>query len=177
MTSTQPSELPNPRLRALQGGTWVELLVQGFCICSVLGGWELLRMGKWSEFTWLADRLRTCPQGEVKRHLGANLPCSRDSVPATGRTLSLLWAWTGLSVVLWAKSHLAAHKISPWRAWTWRRLMLSVCHLNVSSTCGATGKSQRCPLGQGYSFHFVLGVERHFSVKSSWALSIRYDTE
>lgn len=53
--------------------------------------------------------------------------------------------------------------------------MLPVCHLNASSTCGVTGKSQRCALEQGYLLRFVLGAENLFSVKSSQALSIRYD--
>ena len=133
-------------------------------------------MGKWSEFTSLADCLRTCPQGEVNRKLGANLPYICNSIPATMRTCSLLQAWTGLSDVPWAKPHLPCTKsvhVGNEHAVGW---CCPFCHFNVSPTCGVTGKSQRCPLGQDYWFHLVLGVERHFPVKSSWALSIHYDT-
>lgn len=65
--------------------------------CLVLGGWELLHMGKRSEFTALPGYLKTCPQWEVERNLRANLPHSCDSIRASKRIPSLLWVWTGLS--------------------------------------------------------------------------------
>lgn len=67
-------------------------------------------MGKGSEFTPLADYLRTCPQGEVKRNLEANLPCAHDSLPATVRTLGLLRVQTALSDLLGAESRLLLTK-------------------------------------------------------------------
>lgn len=63
-----------------QGGRWVEVSEQGFCILYVLAAWGLLPMENCSEFTSPSEHLRAHPQ-EVKKVGSQSATCSRFHSP------------------------------------------------------------------------------------------------
>lgn len=89
-----------------------------------------------------------------------------------------LWGHSGccecklLYLICWELNHACCSQNLPVEGMN--RQQTDAVHLPCK--CILSVWSRMFPLGQGYSFHFVLGVERHFSLTSSWALSKHHDT-